>query len=335
MNTVYRLLKLNRYVRSRRLKNFGIFLLHLLGRRYLAVFLDPVRGCNLRCKMCYFSDPEYRKRVKGILHPDDLTKIANAFFHRTLKLQIGCGAEPSLFPHNTALIRTAKQYKVPYISMTTNANLFTNKDLWDFVEAGLDEITLSLHGVTRQSYEYFMTGASFDVFCNTMATLTKIKKEHPRFKVRVNYTVNQDNMNELTLFFNVFGAYAIDILQIRPIQKIGKSEYDTFSWDELYRTYDEVIKKVRDESRRQGIVCIAPEKIDLQTVAANESIVEATYCYISPNYTWHEDFDINNDTYISYSKRSKRTKTLFNNIFKKAKPQIDDHKRLNYSVNGM
>jgi len=332
MNTMYRLLKLNRFIRSRSVKKLGIFVLHLLGGRYLAVFLDPVLACNLRCRMCYFSDPEYRKRVKGMLHPDDLPKIAHAFFRRTLKLQIGCGAEPSLFPHNTALIRLAKQYKIPYISMTTNANLFTDKALWEFVETGLNEITLSLHGVTRESYEYFMTGASFDAFCKTMATLTEIKKAHPRFKVRVNYTVNQDNMKELAQFFDVFGSYAMDILQIRPIQKIGQSEYDTFSWDELYRSYDEAIKKVRNDSLRHNVVCIAPEKDDLQRVGGDDSVVEATYCYISPNYVWREDFNLNQETYQSYSKRTKRSKVLFNNIFKKTKPDVDEHKRLNYSI---
>ncbi|MCL2511834.1 MAG: radical SAM protein [Bacteroidales bacterium] len=332
MNTVYHLLRLNRFIRNRSVKKFGIFVLHLLGGRYLAVFLDPVLACNLRCKMCYFSDPEYRKRAKGMLNPDDLPKMAHAFFRRTLKLQIGCGAEPSLFPHNTALIRLAKQYKIPYIAMTTNGNLFTDRDLHDFAEAGLNEITLSLHGVTRESYEYFMTGGSFDAFCKTMAILTEIKKAYPHFKVRVNYTVNQDNMKELSLFFDVFGNYAIDILQIRPIQKIGASEYHSFSWDELYRSYDEVIKKVRDDSRRYGVVCIAPEKEDLQNVGGDESVVEATYCYISPQYVWREDFDLDKETYQSYSKRTKRSKMLFNNIFKKDTSAIDNHKRLNYSI---
>jgi molybdenum cofactor biosynthesis enzyme MoaA len=282
--------------------------------------------------MCYFSDTEYRKQAKGIMSSDALSKIANAFFPRTLKLQIGCGAEPSLFSQNLTLIRLAKQYKVPYISMTTNANLFTDKDLWGFAEAGLDEITLSLHGVTRESYEYFMTGASFDVFCRAMATLSEIKKIYPHFKIRINYTVNKDNMNELSLFFDVFGQYTIDILQIRPIQKIGASEYQAFSWDELYHSYDEAIKKVRDESARHGIVCIAPKKIDLQTVTDVNSIVEATYCYISPRYTWLEDFDLDNDTFQSYSKRTKRSKTLFNNIFKKNASYTDNHKRLNYTI---
>jgi molybdenum cofactor biosynthesis enzyme MoaA len=282
--------------------------------------------------MCYFSDSEYRKRAKGIFHFDDIMKIAHAFFRRTLKLQIGCGAEPSLFPHNAMLIRLAKQYKTPYISMTTNANLLTANDLWEFVEAGLDEITLSMHGVTRKSYEYFMTGASFDAFCKTMTILTEIKKAYPRFKVRLNYTVNQDNMSELVLFFDLFGAYSIDILQIRPIQRIGNSEYQTFAWAALLRSYEEVIKTVRVESLRRGIVCIAPEKTDLQNVPNTESLVETTYCYISPQYVWYEDFDLNKDTYESYSKRTKRTKTLFNNIFKKNRSDADDYIRLNYSI---
>jgi len=332
MNTVYRLLKLNRYIRSNRIKKTGIFILHLLGMRYLAVFLDPVLGCNLRCKMCYFSDPKYRKKAKGIFQSDDISKIANAFFHRTLKLQIGCGAEPSLFAHNTKLIRMAKEYKVPYVSMTTNANLFSDKDLWNFVESGLDEITLSLHGVTRKSYEFFMSGASFDTFCMSIATLTEIKKTNPRFKVRVNYTANQDNIKELALFFDIFGDYSIDILQIRPIQKIGNSEYNTFSWDELYLSYDEVIRKISDECIRRGIIFIAPEKINLQTVADIETAVEDTYCYISPRYVWLEDFDLNKDTYESFSKRTKRSKTLFNNIFIKSKSFNDDYIKLNYSI---
>ena len=332
MNTVYRLLKLNRYIRNIKIKKTGIFILHLLGMRYLAVFLDPVLGCNLRCKMCYYSDSEYRKRAKGTFQVVDIKKIADAFFHRTLKLQIGCGAEPSLFSHNSELIRMAKNYKVPYVTMTTNANLFTNKDLWDFVEAGLDEITLSLHGITRESYEYFMTGASYDAFCKSMATLTTIKKTNPRFKVRVNFTVNQDNMSELANFFDVFGKYSIDYLQIRPIQKIGNSEYNTFSWKELYRFYDDVIKKVKHESTQHSVVCIAPEKINLQTVTDNETAIEDAYCYISPRYVWFEEFDLNKNTYESFSKQVKRSKTLFKNIFKKEKPYIDNYIRLNYSI---
>ena len=45
----------------------GLWLFHVLGKRYIGVFLDPVLACNFRCKMCYFSDEEKRKSLRGTL----------------------------------------------------------------------------------------------------------------------------------------------------------------------------------------------------------------------------------------------------------------------------
>lgn len=93
MRNFYFLLKINQHIKSVRLKSAGIYLLHLLGKRYFGIFLDPVLACNLRCRMCYFSDEEKRKRFShGMFKPEDLPRLADAFFHRALKLQIGCGA---------------------------------------------------------------------------------------------------------------------------------------------------------------------------------------------------------------------------------------------------
>ena len=48
--------------------------------RYLAVNLDPVMACNLRCKMCYFTDKEYVKKLKGQLKDEELNRIAKVVF---------------------------------------------------------------------------------------------------------------------------------------------------------------------------------------------------------------------------------------------------------------
>lgn len=284
--------------------------------------------------MCYFSDAEYRKTMKGVMKQDDLPKLAHAFFSRALKLQIGCGAEPSLFTHNRELITLAKQYKVPYVSMTTNANLFSEEDLWGLAEAGLDEITLSLHGVTREDYEFFMTNASYEAFLKALSTLTAIKEKNLGFKIRVNYTVNKDNMEGLAGFFDAFGSYRFDILQIRPIQKIGDSEYDTFEWDSLYERYDKIINKVREDCARYGVTCIAPEKSDLLATddGADGNLLESTYCYISPRFAWKKDFDLDKDTFNSYARAHHLGRTLFGNIFKGRKRLDDNRKKLNYTV---
>ena len=295
---IYFLLKLNRKIKNIHIKHFGIFLLHILKRRYLGIFLDPVLGCNLRCKMCYFSDNERRKKLKGIFKEEDISKIANAFFHRALKVQIGCGAEPSLFKHNKKIIELAKSKNVPYISLTTNANLFTENDWLEFVSAGLDEITLSLHGTTKESYEFFMTNGSFELFCKSLGTLTEIKKQYPNLKIRLNYTINEDNLQELSLFFDTFGKYNFDILQLRPIQSIGNSDYANFSWTEIYNKYDNVIQKLKEDCIKREITCIVPDKKDLiKQENLSSAIFETTFCYISPRSIWEHDFDLESDTF--------------------------------------
>lgn len=299
----------------------------------MGIFFDPVLGCNFRCRMCYFSNEEKRKTMKGSFREEDLPKLAGAFFHRALKLQIGCGAEPSLFRHNKKIIELAKEKKIPYVSMTTNANLFSEEDWRNFIKAGLDEVTISLHGVTQTSYEYFMVGGSFPLFHKAMETLTRMKKQYPQFKIRINYTINKDNLEELSGFFSVFGNYKIDILQLRPIQRIGESEYADFSWNEIYETYDRIVQKIKDECEQRNIICLAPAKMDLIKTDNVDSIVfENTYCYISPRCVWKKDFDLNNDTFESYSEKIHLGRKLFKNIFKSRKQFESSKNQLNYEV---
>jgi MoaA/NifB/PqqE/SkfB family radical SAM enzyme len=337
MKNIYFLLKINRLINSFRIKSLGIYFLHLLGKRYYGIFLDPVYACNLRCRMCYFSDEEKRKTLPhGMFKQEDISKLANAFFHRALKLQIGCGAEPSLFPFNEKLIRIGKEKKVPYISMTSNGNRFQEKDWRELVVAGLDEVTLSLHGINKQSYEYFMTGASYDAFCTSWQALTMIKKEYSKFKIRINYTVNQDNLQELGDFFDVFGRFSLDILQIRPIQQLGNTAYTNFSWDAICEQYDSIIGKLKTECIFRKITFIAPDKYDLmkeETKNTDSMLIGSTFFYISPRTCWKEDFDLNKDTYESYAKRTHLGRKLLSIVFKSNKKQKKTKKQLNYKIN--
>jgi len=106
--------------------------------RYLAVNLDPVLACNLRCKMCYFTDADYVKTLKGQFKDEELDQVAKAIFNRALKLQIGCGTEPTLYKNLVKIVELGKLYKVPYISITTNANLLDEEKIEALLKAGLN-----------------------------------------------------------------------------------------------------------------------------------------------------------------------------------------------------
>lgn len=329
---IYRLLKLNRMVKNHRIKFLGLFFLHKFNKRYLAVNLDPVLACNLRCQMCYFTDSEILKTLKGQLTDDELHRIADLIFKRALKLQIGCGTEPTLYKNLDKIVALGKKYYVPYISLTTNANILTAEKIEKLLKAGINEFTISLHGVKKESYEKFMKRASYEKFHNAFRAFQDLKKKYD-FKVRVNYTFNKDNFYELQDFFNHFDGNSFDILQIRPIQKIGNTEYNDFDLESLRDNYPAVIAKIRKECKANGITLLASNEIPTKGMNNDSSLIfDYTFCYVSPSKFWREDFNWKDKTFEEYSHEIGWSKELFSNVFKSKSKLRELSNRLNYEI---
>ena len=339
---IYKVLKFNHLIKSHRIKFFGLWLLSILNKRYLSIQFDPVLACNLRCKMCYFTDADYvKKNMKGIFPEDDLENLANVNFKNALKLQIGCGAEPTLFKHNTKLITIAKKHNVPYISMVTNGNLLTQKDIHEFASAGLNEFILSMHGVTKETYEDLMDKGVYEKFHEILGHITEEKKSNPKLRLRINYTFNQDNFHELKDLFKSYEQYTIDSIQLRPIDKIGETTYNNFSLKAIEKEYAEISNYLKKECVKRGITLLFPESIarnendSLVVKTENNSsyLLPYTYCYVSPNYYWKDDFNWKEETFSSWQNRNNWNQTLFKNIFlSKKELEKPNRNMLNYSV---
>ena len=306
--------------------------MHILNRRYLAVNLDPVLACNLRCKMCYFTDEEYVKKLKGQFNEEEIDRVAKTIFNRALKLQVGCGTEPTLYKKLSELIALGKKYNVPYISLTTNANLLTEEKIEALLKAGLNEFTISLHGVTKESYENFMGKADYEKFHAAFNAFKKLKQFYD-FKVRINYTFNKDNFHELEEFFNHFDGKSFDILQIRPIQKIGNTAYNDFDISSLEEDYTRIIKVITDNCITNNITLLAPNSISkLSNNNEASFIFDYTFCYVSPTSFWKEGFNWKEESFNEFSKKIGWSKLLFSNIFKSKKQLKTTSNKLNYEV---
>lgn len=280
--------------------------------------------------MCYFSKENKRKNLKGIFTKDDLPLAAKAIFKQALKLQIGCGAEPSLFKYNVDLVKLGKLYKVPYISFTTNANLLDKESIYALLEAELDEFTISLHGVEKSTYEDLMQGANYEKFLEVIHLISTAKDSFPHAKLRINYTVNEQNIKELSRFFDVFKAVKIDILQVRPLQDIGGELFEIADQESFNTQFNVLTKYLKEACVQRKITYIAPSFLSTTTkVNKSSSIMNFVYCYISPNYFWRNDFDWRNETLPQYSKRVHYSSQLFKRIFSKKELTND---KLNYDV---
>lgn len=339
----YKILKIYRHIESPRIKLLGILALHLSGRRYINVFLDPVLACNLRCQMCYFSDAEARKNLHGQFSLDDLTALSRSLFPYALKVQIGCGAEPTVSKNLADIIRLAKAEQVPYISMTTNGNLLTEEKLRELVDAGLSEITISAHGFTKETYEQLMQGAHFDLFLQLIESLKAIRKEHPDFNIRLNYTVNEDNVEELILFSKLFKGVLPNELQIRPIQNIGDSSYKNFRLDKIRQGYLQWIQPVVDFCNANGITCLYPTLENLSELEMegqkqepqNNPADELPYFHISPYEGWKEKINPYHEGFKDYCRRTHRVQFILRSLIglkEKKTENLDITKNLNYNV---
>lgn len=330
----YRLLKLNTLIKSTRLKLFGLFLLHLFKRRYLGVYFDPINACNLRCKMCYFTDEVYIKNLKGMVKKEELPLWGKAILSRALKLQVGCGTEPTLYKDLDTIFKIARAYKVPYIAMTTNANLIEKEPLAQWIQSGLHEITVSLHGVCQPTYEEFMGKGDYQKLRQALQSITELKKTYPNFKLRINYTFNEANFDELAHFWEVFHPYAIDILQLRPINKIGNTTYQNFSSVKIIPNFEELILKLKTTAKQRKVQVLAPTLTQLKSQTHASSALHAfTYCYSSPTFFWRKDFNWRTETFDAYATRTHWSYQLLKQCFVSNKSLKKlENTSLNYTI---
>jgi molybdenum cofactor biosynthesis enzyme MoaA len=224
------------------------------------------------------------------------------FFPLALQVHIGCGTEPTMYKGYAALVETVVKHKVPFIGFTTNGQLLTEPHLRTMIESGLTEITLSTHGVTKESYERLMVGASFEKYHANLQMLADLKKrlgvKNPR--IRINYTVNATNLAELADFFTRFGHYDIATLQVRPMDDIGNTAY---AWEDISshsEHYNEVVSRIAEQCRERGINLLAGS-LDRQPANPFATVYEtAVLRVLDPNTTWRSDFDFRAMTYRQY-----------------------------------
>ena len=302
------LIKLNRKLKSNRLKFFGVYVCDLLDIRHLILRFDPIQACNLRCQMCYYSDPVQREHLKGRFSREEIEKIAREFFPRALQLYIGCSSEPTMYKGFTDIVRIAKEHKVPFVSFTSNGQLINETHLREFLDHGLDEITLSVHGVQTETYETLMPGASHDRFLRLLRAIDGIKKHRGTAfpKIRLNYTANPDNLSELRDFFDVYGDVDISTIQIRPIIDLGDVQYKRKDLTPFFDLYDKALDVLDAECRNRNIRLMCNR---LNPTYSEENIYAPVYAegvarFIRPGMVWEPDFDVMKDTYRAYSRRS-------------------------------
>ena len=147
----------------------------MAGEFPLHLDIEPTNLCNLRCPFCATT---YNKYKQGFMKEKIWKKILDEGGKNGLySLKFTYRGEPLLHPDLSKMVRYAKDAGIMDVYFNTNAVRLDEKNIRSLIDAGLDRISISFEGFTKEVYEKYRVGAVFEDVVKNIELLRDIKKE--------------------------------------------------------------------------------------------------------------------------------------------------------------
>lgn len=161
------------------------------------LYIETTNFCNARCVMC---PHKTMKRKKGTMSWETFTKIIDELKEIDFKGMIHLAniGEPLLDPLLFKRIKYTKS-NLPnsHVHFETNAMLLGKEKSKKLLLSGLDSITFSFDGASKETYEKIRIGLKFDTVKKNIENFLKMKKEFKNdIYVKIQMVVNETNIYE-------------------------------------------------------------------------------------------------------------------------------------------
>lgn len=140
----------------------------------LHVDIELTNICDLKCPFC---ESLYMKRAKGMMSMDTFRSIVDqcqAIGVDSLKLNLW--GESVLNKDLVSMIRYVKENSNLIMQFNTNANRMSPEISSGMVEAGLDRLTISVDGISKETYEKLRYGGNYERVVENIEALLDAKR---------------------------------------------------------------------------------------------------------------------------------------------------------------
>lgn len=215
------------------------------------VDLNTLNRCNVSCLMCPPAiryddlgerrDPYYRLTLAEFETITGGLNVTSAHF-------VGAYAEPLLNKEIFTLVRRAHERGI-FTAITTNAMPLSRSFAERLVDAGLDMMSISLHGATAPTAEAIMRRSRFDRVLENIRTLQAVKADCGTAtpELYFNFVSQRLNVAEIADFIDLAAG-----LQVRHVNIIHLIDGDAVvhSEDNLVLYPDRLVPQLREALRR-------------------------------------------------------------------------------------
>lgn len=154
----------------------------------LFIDIEATSACNLRCPFCATT---FRNRAinKGFMPFDTLKKIIDEGIDNNLYgVKFNIRGEPLLHPQIHEFVRYAKRKGLIDVYFNSNALLLTEEISKKLIGAGLDRISISFEGYTKEVYERHRVGSNYEIVLSNIqkfqALKNKLSVKHPKVRIQ-------------------------------------------------------------------------------------------------------------------------------------------------------
>lgn len=194
--------------------------------------IESTNACNLKCPFCTFSIAD--KETPGKMDWEIYRRIIDEGREYDLpSIKLSVRGEPLLHPRVVEMVEYAKRNGIIDVYFNTNGVLLTKEVSEKLIEAGLDRISISFEGTTKEVYETNRVGARYEDVLKNIETLIHCKDKNrassPRIRIQsVLISGMEEKLDDYVNFWKEKGVDEVACLDLE--KEPGGDEDLTYPW---------------------------------------------------------------------------------------------------------
>jgi MoaA/NifB/PqqE/SkfB family radical SAM enzyme len=254
--------------------------------------LEPTFRCNLTCQMC----PRFSSEDPHLDMAWDVFGRIHNEMHLAHSVDFTGWGEPLLHPRLSEMVAMASA-KGCITSITSNGTALNSRNAGELAEAGMDRLTVSVDGITAETYEALRPGAKFEKVQDNLKSLSRyVIQTGSRMELGIAFTIQEANALELKGIAEFTDQVGGRVLHLKHLNAVSTRE----DWERSFLKYrlpplavggdrlkklEKVIAKVQKRAARFGIKVLIHSEFPMTGEMAGR------HCLAAPREAVYFSFD--------------------------------------------
>ncbi len=246
--------------------------------------MDQNNRCNLKCKMCGFSDARVAAVPKYDMPRWLFDSIAVQVFPRTNILVLSIMTEPFMTRDFPDRLKSVREFGVPHSEIITNGTLLNELIIGKIVDAGITCLTFSIDGGTKETYEAIRTGARFENVVANLRLFQSMRRDRGTVlpQLRINHVLSELNIDHFDAFLSLVAEIYPEKVGVRTVSRMSDAIIQESSDPAFWAKVGIARGRLTEFCRRTGIeddgfLRDRPTLIDLFSDAGDKLICRAPW----------------------------------------------------------